>query len=86
MKILGTEKKNEIIYRIQILSSQKNYSVKSFHFKGLKNIYKIKENNLFKYYYGWYRDENQAKNNLKYLKIKKFPDAFIVKFKNGIKQ
>ena len=78
------ENKNDI-YRIQILSSQSNFSGNSPLFKGLSNITKMRENNVYKYMYGSFNSENAAKNELKKLKAGKFPDAFIVLFKNGNK-
>lgn len=78
--------KNNTVYRIQIMSSRKNYSSNSPLMKGLHDVKKIKEKTLYKYCYGSYKTEQEAQKSLKYIKKSKFPDAFIVKFVNGVKQ
>ncbi|MBV7441129.1 N-acetylmuramoyl-L-alanine amidase [Weeksellaceae bacterium TAE3-ERU29] len=79
------DKNKTDIYRIQILSSQSNLNENSPLFKGLNNISKVKEGNLFKYLYGNFDNEENAKNELEKIRKAKFPDAFVVLFKNGNK-
>lgn len=75
---------NNILFKIQITSSSKPIPLNSNYFKGLKNIEEHKISSTYKYTIG---------NNTDYKKIKKmqvsvkqkFPDAFIVAFKNGKK-
>lgn len=73
-------------YRIQIFSSRSNYSATAPQLKGLKPVDKIFEGNLFKYFYGWYEQENEARKQLEYVRGRGFGDAFLVRFVNGEKQ
>lgn len=70
------------LYRIQIFSSRINLEGNSPEFKGLGNIIKIKEGNLYKYYYGSFLSENEANNALETIQKQKFPSAFVVSFNN----
>lgn len=74
---------NKIIYRIQILTSDKNLANNSKEFKGLNPIWKYKDGgSVWKYTYESTTSFDEAKNLLQKAR-EKFPKAFIVKFKNG---
>lgn len=74
---------NKIIYRIQILTSDKNLANNSKEFKGLSPIWKYKDGgSVWKYTYESTTSFDEAKNLLQKAR-EKFPKAFIVKFKNG---
>ncbi len=73
----------EPVFMIQILTSKKNLIPGSTHFKGLKTE-SFKENDVYKYTYGSTTDYTEI------LKLKreiadKFPDSFIIAFKNGVR-
>ena len=73
-----------LIYKIQILTSDKKISGSSRLFKGYKNIDSFKEGGLIKYTYG----ESTSFDEIKRLRrkvSKDFKDAFIIAFKNGEK-
>lgn len=73
-----------LIYKIQILTSDKKISGSSRLFKGYKNIDSFKEGGLIKYTYG----ESTSFDEIKRLRrkvAKDFKDAFIIAFKNGEK-
>lgn len=73
-----------LIYKIQILTSDKKISDSSRLFKGYKNIDSFKEGGLIKYTYG----ESTSFDEIKRLRrkvSKDFKDAFIIAFKNGEK-
>ena len=73
-----------LIYKIQILTSDKKISGSSRLFKGYKNIDSFKEGGLIKYTYG----ETTSFDEIKRLRrkvSKDFKDAFIIAFKNGEK-
>ncbi len=73
-----------LIYKIQILTSDKKVSGSSRLFKGYKNIDSFKEGGLIKYTYG----ESTSFDEIKRLRrkvSKDFKDAFIIAFKNGEK-
>lgn len=74
----------KLIYKIQILTSDKKISDSSRLFKGYKNIDSFKEGGLIKYTYG----ESTSFDEIKRLRrkvSKDFKDAFIIAFKNGEK-
>ncbi len=74
----------KLIYKIQILTSDKEISDSSRLFKGYKNIDSFKEGRLIKYTYG----ESTSFDEIKRLRRKvarDFKDAFIIAFKNGEK-
>ena len=73
---------DEITYKIQILTSDKILSDKAREFKGLHPIWHYKDNKLYKYTYESTSSPEEAELILKNVKDK-FPQAFIVKFKNG---
>lgn len=74
---------NKIVYRIQILTSDKNLSDNSKEFKGLNPIWKYKDGgSIWKYTYESTTSFDEAKKYLQKAR-EKFPKAFIVKFKNG---
>ena len=74
----------KLIYKIQILTSDKKLSESSRLFKGYKNIDSYKEGGLIKYTYG----ETTSFEEIKKLRrkvAKDFKDAFIIAFKDGKK-
>lgn len=80
----NNQKKGEIIYKIQILTSDRKLSPNSTAFKGYKNVDYFKEKNLYKYTYGETTDFN-AIRKLRSQVAKDFKDAFIVAFRDGEK-
>lgn len=73
-------KDNKIHYKIQFLTSPT--PVKNSAFKGLEPVDSYTEDNKNKYTYGNVSSLKEAQKILKQVK-KKFPDAFIIKVKNG---
>lgn len=73
---------DKIVYRIQILISDKDLDNNSKLFKGLTPIWKYRDGKIWKYTYDETTSFDEAKKMLKKAKDK-FPQAFIVKFKNG---
>ncbi len=72
-------------YRIQVLVSKYSLKPNSPQLKGLKNVDKVSENGLYKYYFGWYKTEQQGKNALMAIKDRGYRDAFLVLFRDGKK-
>ena len=72
------------IFKIQILASSRALRPGSSQFKGLENIDSYKEGELTKYTYGASTDYNEI-NRLRKTILDKFPQAFIIAFKNGEK-
>lgn len=72
------------IFKVQILASSRSLRPTSSHFKGLEGIESYTENNLIKYTYGASTDYNEIYRLRKSI-LDKFPEAFIIAFKNGEK-
>lgn len=76
----------DIEFKVQVAASKKKLDTKPYNFKGLKDITRIKEGGLYKYFYGSTSDYNKIQLLKKYAREKGFSSAFIVAFKNGEKQ
>ena len=76
-------KKDEFIFKVRIASGSRLIPLRSYNFKGLKNLSFSMENNLYKYFYEKTSNYKKAIENLNYAKKKGFRDSFIVLFKNG---
>ena len=77
--------KEIVEYKIQISSGKNKIPTKSYNFKGLKNIQRVKVGAYYKYYYGVTSSYNNVVKSLKTAKVKGYKTAFIVAFKNGEK-
>ena len=75
----------EVVFKIQIASSKNKIQLKSYNFKGLKNVQRVKVGSYYKYYYGLTSDYEEVKNALLKAKKKGFSDAYIAVFENGKK-
>ena len=80
-----TKSKEEVIFKIQIASSKNKILVKSYNFKGLKKVQRVKVGSYYKYYYGITNSYNEVKNSLLKAKKKGYSDAYVAAFKNGEK-
>lgn len=72
------------IFKVQILASSRMLRPGSSQFKGLDNVDSYREGGLIKYTYGASENYNEI-NRLRKTLVEKFPQAFIVAFKNGEK-
>lgn len=72
------------VFKIQIFISNRLLEKGDRHFKTLTGCEVYKENNYFKYLYGASNDYNQIYRLRKQISDK-FPEAFIIAFKNGTK-
>ncbi len=77
--------KNDVLFKIQIASSKKRIKTKSYNFKGLKNVERVKVGKYFKYYYGHSSDYHKTKKALGTVKEKGYISAFVAAFKSGEK-
>ena len=78
-------KKEDILFKIQIASSKKRIKTKSYNFKGLRNVERVKVGRYYKYYYGHSDDYKKTKAAFDKAKKKGYKSAFIVAFKEGKK-
>lgn len=79
------ETKDDVLFKIQIASSKKRIRTKSYNFKGLKNVERVKVGKYYKYYYGHSSEYKETKKAFQKAKKKGYSSAFIVAFKNGEK-
>jgi N-acetylmuramoyl-L-alanine amidase len=77
--------RSEVFFKIQISSSKRKIAAKSYNFKGLKNVERIKVQSFYKYYYGKTSSYKNIQSLLKRVKKKGYRSAFIAAFKNGDK-
>jgi len=75
----------EIIFKVQIITSGTRLSINSSHFKDLKNVWEYKEGGLYKYTVGNEVDLKSASVLQSEFRRKGFSEAFVVAFKNGIR-
>lgn len=71
-----------VTFKVQIAASGKNLTTKPYNFKGLKNISKSKEGNLYRYYCGHTSDYNKVLELKTKAKERGYGSAFVVAFKN----
>lgn len=72
------------VFMVQILASSRELAQSDASFKGLEDINSYKEGGLYKYTYGASTDYNEIYRLRKSI-LDKFPQAFIIAFKNGDK-
>lgn len=72
-----------VIYKVQIAAGARKLATKSYNFKGIKNIERIKVGHTYKYYIGSTPNFKKVKAKQHYAKTKGYKSAFIVAFKNG---
>lgn len=73
---------NSIVFKVQIAASSRKLEPKPYNFKGLEDISREKESNLYKYYYGNTSSYREAKN-FEDIAKKKYKSCFIVAYKDG---
>lgn len=76
--------RGKVIYKVQILTSEKKLPPGSRQFKGYKNVGVYREKGLYKYTYGESASFSVIRN-LRRKVARDFKDAFIVAFKDGKK-
>ena len=80
----GQDTAGKPVFKVQILASSKRLAPGSGNFKGLDGIDSYKEGGLYKYTYGSSADYNEIYRLRKSI-LDKFPEAFIIAFKDGEK-
>ena len=75
----------DVVFKVQIASGSRKLETKSYNFKGLKNVDRIKVGNSYKYYLGNTSNYSEIEEFRKIAKSKGYKTAFIVAFKNGKK-
>lgn len=70
-----------VLFKVQIATGLNKVSTKSYNFKGLKNIERIKVGKFYKYYYGESPDYNLVKDFKKRAIEKGYTSAYIVAYR-----
>lgn len=83
--VKNKDAKDGVLFKIQIASSKKKILTKSYNFKGLKNVERVKVGNYYKYYYGHSSNYQTAKKAFSLVKKKGYTTSLLVAFKNGEK-
>ncbi|MFK5958234.1 MAG: N-acetylmuramoyl-L-alanine amidase [Lutibacter sp.] len=76
---------NDIQFKVQIAAGRRKLATKSYNFKGLKNIERVKAGKIYRYYFGKTSNYKKIKELKKQANSKGYNSAFIVAFKNGKK-
>ncbi len=88
-KAIETTEKNEyegIEFRVQLAASGKKLDTKPSNFKGLKDVDRKKEDDLYKYYYGETSDYNKIQLMKTYAQERGYSSCYVVAFKDGRKK
>lgn len=72
-------------FKVQIASGSRKLETKSYNFKGLRNVERIKVGKSYKYYIGKTSNYSDIKDLQQFAKSNGYPTAFVVAFKNGKK-
>lgn len=80
-EVSDKEASGKVEYRVQVLANDRRVSSKSKEFKG-ETVSEYYDRGLYKYTVGHYESQKDAEKLLRRLR-KKFPQAFIIKMKDG---
>ncbi len=76
-------KKEDVVFRVQILTNASKLPANSPRFKGQKNVFEYQQDNLFKYAVGQFVNDFKAANDYKnQLRDEGFESAFVIAFIN----
>ena len=78
-----TNNHSQITYKVQIAAGKRRLELKSYNFKGLKDLSRIKQGTIYKYFYSSSKSLTEIKKKKKYARDNVFPNAYIVGFENG---
>ncbi len=76
---------NDIVFKVQISAGSKELETKPYNFKGLSGISRIKDGNLYRYFYGATNNYDEIKAFEEEAKTKGFPTSYIVAYKENKK-
>ncbi|WP_055444964.1 N-acetylmuramoyl-L-alanine amidase family protein [Lacinutrix himadriensis] len=75
----------DVVFRVQIAASSRKLALKAYNFKGLTDLSREKEGNLYKYFHGYTSDYTKAKQLQVNAKKRGYASCFLVAFKEGKK-
>ncbi|GET24592.1 N-acetylmuramoyl-L-alanine amidase [Prolixibacter sp. NT017] len=71
-----------VVFAIQIAASKRELKLEPENFKGVKYLYRIKTDDIYKYLTSASTNEDDVQNQLQEIQ-KKYPDAYVVAYENG---
>lgn len=74
----------EVVYKVQFAAGKNKLALKSYNFKGLKNLSRSKQGDLYKYFTGNTSDYNLIKAVQQQAVKKGYTSCFVVAYKNGV--
>ena len=75
---------NDIVtYKVQIAAGKRRLELKSYNFKGLKSLSRVKDGSFYQYFYSSSTSLIEIRKKKKYARLNGYPNAYIVGFKNG---
>ncbi len=74
-----------VIFKVQIAASSKQLEPRSYNFKGLSEVSRVKMGSIYKYFSGYTSNYSKAKQLQNEAKSSGYGDAFIVAYKDGNK-
>ncbi|RDY57767.1 N-acetylmuramoyl-L-alanine amidase family protein [Flagellimonas nanhaiensis] len=80
---VSTSSNKGVVFKVQLLASAKNISLKAENFKGLKELSKEPFKNLYRYMYGNASTMDGAKRLKAQADAKGYTSSYIVAYKNG---
>ena len=72
-----------ITYKVQIAAGKRRLELEPYNFKGLKNLSRIKQGSIYKYFYSNSNSLEDIKEKKTFARRNGFPNAYIVGFENG---
>ena len=72
-----------VTYKVQIAASKRRLELKSYNFKGLKSLSRVKDGSFYKYFYSISTSLDEIRKKKKFARLNGYPNAYIVGFKNG---
>lgn len=82
-KSSGYNTENNVVFRIQILTSAKDLQLTDPRFKGLTDVWKYYHNGIYKYTAGYTANYNTALILKDQMRENGYPGAFVVAFEDG---
>lgn len=84
-EVISIKENENVAFKVQIASGSNKIETKSYNFKGLNNVERVKVGNLYKYYIGNTSNYDEIEKIQEQAKSKGYKSAFIVAFENGNK-
>lgn len=82
---IATDIYEDITFKVQLAASSQKLDLKSYNFKGLENVTRSKEDELWKYYYGATSSYEEIKRMHNLAQKQGYPQSYVTAFRNGKK-